>query len=174
MSQVPWVQEQLFAHLGGKSKAPRCLFPSLSTLGVTWDKVGCSGEWVRKGRVGGCRTQLSMAGAAWGDLQHLWQGGVNQNRFTCKNYWSQSSVFTQASAFSSPAIHWLHRGAEFRGWGRGPRAGSASSGELQAGAVPKGCVPAWPCQGCRGKWLHSGHFGIPQAGLSITRAADPL
>lgn len=66
MPQVPWVQEQLLTHLGGKSKALRSLFPSLgviwvlsviwSTLGVIWDKVGCRGDGVRKGGVGGYRT----------------------------------------------------------------------------------------------------------------------
>lgn len=34
-----------------------------------------------------------------GDLQHLWQGGVKQNCFTCRNCLSQGSVFRQISIF---------------------------------------------------------------------------
>lgn len=151
MPQVPWVKEQHLAHLAGKSKALRSLFQSLSTSGVIWDKVGCRGEWVRKGGFRGCRTPglstdhlTTMAGAAWGDLQHLWQGGVKQNCFICRNCLSQGSVFRQTSAFSSPTIHSLHRGAELQG----PAVPSPGSGQrpqgrqcLKWGAAGRGCAP---------------------------------
>lgn len=99
----------------------------------------------------------------------------------CRNCLSQGSVFRQTSAFSSPTIQSLHRGAELQS----PAVPSPGSGQRPQGrqclrwgaagrAVPTGCVPAWPCQGCCGKWLLSGHSGIPHAGLSIIGGADPL
>lgn len=90
--QVPWVQEQLLAHLDEKSKALRSLFSSPATLGAICDKVGCGGEWAKQGGVGRLQCpwaepvpcphsplpplgQYGWSSTGRGGQQHLWWGG---------------------------------------------------------------------------------------------------
>lgn len=156
MPQVPWVQKQLLAHLDGKSKAPRSLFPSLPTLGAVWDKVGCRGSGSGREGFGGCRTPgLSLLPVPLSPLsQYGWSSmggfttfmagrGKIEFHFMCRNWLFQGSVFRQTSAFSSPTIHSLHRGAELQG----PAVPSPGSGQrpqgrqcLKWGAAGRGCA----------------------------------
>lgn len=69
--------------------------------------------------------------------------GKIEFHFTCRNCLFQGSVFRQTSAFSSPTIHLLHRGAELQG----PAVPSPGSGQrpqgrqcLKWGAAGRGCA----------------------------------
>lgn len=129
------------------------LCPPWVLSGTRWD-AGGSGPG-REG-FGGCRTPgLSLLPVPLPILgQYGWSSmggftafmagrGKIEFHFMCRNWLFQGSVFRQTSAFSSPTIHSLHRGAELQG----PAVPSPGSGQrpqgrqcLKWGAAGRGCA----------------------------------